>query len=192
MSSHSGGLLTNPVPEISAALRERGSTVRGTLHSQRQATASPAVRLVGGSQLELDMLCNRTGSRWPSQGKVALRTLASADGKHYTEVGWDFAHQAEGTAFYVDHTHCCRDKSTIVQRAVVEALPTLAEQLRLRVFVDGGMIEAFSSGVSITALLNPDGSRTRGGPPDSRVSSVMSTAAGVACAVSSYRLRSLH
>lgn len=56
---------------------------------------------------------------------------------------------------------------------------------RLRTFVDGGMIEAFAAGVIITALVNPV---SADGPPEARVSSVISTAAGVRCVVQSFQL----
>ena len=148
---------------------------------------------MGGSHVEIEIVCNRTAttaaaatsrSSWPSAGKVALRTLASADGAHFTEVGWDFGRPAE--ALYVNHSRCCANASAIVQRALTSE--PLGEQLRLRVFVDGGMIEAFAEGVVITALLDPDSSRAGGGPPEGRVSSVCSTAAGMRCSVQSFQL----
>ena len=174
------GLHIDPVPET-AVLRVAGSAAYGTIG----ATDAGGGALAKGAQLEVHITCNQSGGSWPAEGKVALRTLASADGQHYTEVGWDFAHQAAGDAFFVDHTHCCHNVSAIVQRAVTQ---TPGAQLHMRTFVDSGMIEAFSEGVVITALVNPDGSQAGGGPPAARVSSVVSTARGVSCVVSSYRL----
>ena len=191
------GVQINPVPET-RVLRVAGSAVHGVigdLNRNRNGptagpTAGPTSKLVlaTGAQVEVEVTCNRTGGAWPRVGKVAVRTLGSADGKHYTEVGWDFSHQANGTAFYVDHTHCCRNASTIVQRAFVPNL--VGAELRMRVFVDAGMIEAFGSGVVITALVNPDSSAAGGGLPEARVSWVPSNPApaGVRCAVSSYKL----
>ena len=179
----SGGLHIAPVPET-AVLRVAGSATRGTIDTE--FAISETSQLAAGSHVEIEIVCNRTAaaSRWPSTGKVALRTLASADGAHFTEVGWDFGRPAE--ALYVNHTRCCANISAIVQRALT--LEPLGEQMRLRTFADGGMIEAFAEGVVITALLNPDSSRAGGGPPEGRASSVRSTAAGVRCRVQSYKL----
>ena len=68
-----------------------------------------------------------------------------SDGRHYTEMGWDFAHQAAGDAFYVDRTRCCRNASTIVQRALTQTPGACVVQMRT--FVDSGMIEAYSEGL---------------------------------------------
>ena len=173
-----GGLYVDPVPET-AVLRVVGSGDRTSIESER----APAAQLAAGSHIEVGVVCNRTVASWPTAGSVALRTLASTDGKHFTEVGWDFARPAD--ALYVNHTRCCANVSAIVQRALTQPL---GEQLRLRTFVDGGMIEAFAGGVVITALVNPDGSRGGGGAPEVRVSSVHTTAAGVRCAVESFAL----
>lgn len=56
----------------------------------------------------------------------------------------------------------------------------------MRVFVDGGMVEAFSSGVAITALVSL--SSDAGGLSEARLSVVTNTARGVSCMASSYRL----
>ena len=58
-----------------------------------------------------------TAAARPTKGKVAVRTLAGADGKNFVEVGYDFAAgsavqaSADPTAaprpFYVDHSNCC-------------------------------------------------------------------------------------
>ena len=61
-----------------------------------------------------------------------------------------------------------------------------AGSLDMTIFVDSGLIEAFAAGVVITPLINPDVSA--GGSPDARVSTVVNTATGVKCAVSSYKL----
>ena len=182
--SGGGGLYVDPVPEL-AALRVHGSRVTGLIGG---GNATSVIQLVAGAQVEIDIVCNRTSGSWPSKGKVALRTLAGADGSHFTEVGWDFAHHIDGTAFYVDHTRCCRNHSTIVQRAVVGSQQSPAAQLHMRTFVDSGMFECFSSGVVITALVNPDSSPGGGGLPAARLSSVTNTAAGISCSVTSYKL----
>ena len=103
--------------------------------------------------------------------------------KHYTTVGWNFG---DSTApFFVDHTHCCKNESGIVQRAVAKA-PVSGQSLEIHVFVDMGLIEAFSAGVAITALVYP--STDAGGLPGVRRSVVTNTALGVSCRASSFQL----
>ena len=88
--------------------------------------------------------------------------------------------------YRLDHTHCCGDAdAAVVQRALAPA-PLAGQELALHVFVDSGMIEAFSSGSAITALVSPDAAA---GLPEARTSSVASTAAGVRCTASSFRLK---
>ena len=101
-------LSVNPVPEA-AVLRVPGSrtTAMVSATSAPQAQAS----LASGSQVEIQVNC--TAASWPSTGKVAVRTLASADGKNYVEIGFDFSHEA--LPFYADHSHCCAKPNTIVQ-----------------------------------------------------------------------------
>lgn len=206
------GLRIYPVPET-RVLRVAGSVLKGSVggstngsdgsssgtrhgSSSGSSNSSSVLRtstlaLTAGSQLEVDVACTTTtAGEWPNTGKVALRTLESADGVHYTEVGWDFAQQKDGAAFYVDHTHCCRNASIIVQRALTPTV--LGDELCMTVFVDSGMIEAFGEGVVITALVNPDSSAAGGGPPEARTSMWMlspgAAAAGVQCTVASYKL----
>ena len=116
-------------------------------------------------------------------GKIAVRTLASKDGKYYTEIGCDLSNT--DMPFYVDHSHCCTAPNNITQRAILAKEPTGTGDT-LTVFVDGGLIEAYSGGTVITPLLNPD--EAAGGAPDARVSSVINTATGVTCTVTSYKL----
>lgn len=103
--------------------------------------------------------------------------------KHYTTVGWDFSNTA--APFFVDHTHCCKNKSDVIQRALATA-PRPGHSLEMSVWVDSGMIEAFSSGVAITALVYPN--VDAGGLPEARRSAVINTADGVSCQASSYQL----
>lgn len=183
LTVQSGNLHVDPVPET-AVLRVPGSATHGVIEGPGAATEQQTLALATGAQLEVHIVCNQTGGSWPAHGEVALRTLSSADGDHYTAVGWDFG-DVSGSPFFVDHTHCCANKSTVVQRAVT-AKPRPGQALEMRVWVDSGMIEAFSSGVVITALLNP--AVDAGGLPEARLSSVLNTAQGVRCVVSSYRL----
>ena len=88
-------------------------------------------------------------------GKVGVRTLATADGRAFMEVGYDTARQA----LYVDHSRCCASANTVVQRAPLRAtdMPGGGELLELVVIVDGGMLETFASQrVAITSLVSPD------------------------------------
>ena len=50
-------------------------------------------------------------------GKIAVRTLASKDGKYYTEIGYDLSNA--DMPFYVDHSHCCTAPNNITQRAIL-------------------------------------------------------------------------
>jgi sucrose-6-phosphate hydrolase SacC (GH32 family) len=176
-----GQLRINPVSETTV-LRVPGTATHGVIEGT--GAAATELALATGAQLEVHIVCKRTGGSWPAHGEVALRTLGSVDGKHYTAVGIDLG-DTGGSPFFVDHTHCCENKTTVVQRALV-AKPGPRQQLEMRVWVDSGMIEAFTSGVVITALLNP--TANAGGPPEARVSSVVNTARGVSCEVSSYQL----
>lgn len=180
----SDGVHIHPVPETKT-LRVKGSAKRSTTVAGSGAQKAVAGQgLSTGAQLEVHIACNQTETgAWPANGTVALRTLASADGKHYTTVGWDFSDTA--APFFVDHTHCCKNKSDIIQRALATA-PRPGHLLEMWVWVDSGMIEAFSSGVAITALVYP--TVDAGGLPEERRSAVINTADGVICEASSYRL----
>jgi sucrose-6-phosphate hydrolase SacC (GH32 family) len=187
LTVRASGLHIDPIPEMKR-LRVAGSETHGVIDGlvggvfDGMVGSETALVLATGAQIEVDVTCTCT-SPWPSHGQVVLRTLGSVDGEYRTEVGWDFG--SGGTPFFVDHTRCCQNTSSIVQRALA-AMPPPGEKLTLRVFVDSGMIEAFAAGVVITALVNPD---IAGGLPEERVSSVTNTAAGVSCAVSSYQLQ---
>jgi hypothetical protein len=65
-------------------------------------------------------------------------------------------------------------------------LKAAEDTLTLSVFVDGGLIEAYTSGAVITPLINPV--VASGGAPDARVSTFVNTATGVTCKVESYKL----
>jgi sucrose-6-phosphate hydrolase SacC (GH32 family) len=191
LSMQSDGLHVDPVPEtvaLRSAPMSTGSATHGVIQGGAAGAMAAELELATGAQLEVHIVCTKTtdgGGSWPTQGEVVLRTLGSADGKHFTTVGWDFANP-RGGPFFVDSTHCCENKSAIVQRALAARPGPGQQALEMRVWVDSGMIEAFSSGVVITALINP--SVDAGGPPDARVSSVVNTARGVGCEVSSYQL----
>lgn len=135
--------------------------------------------IASGSQVEISLSCTGTAT----SGKVAVRTLASTDGKYYTEIGYDFSEKER--PFYVDHSHCCTAPNTIVQKAISGGAQ--GSLSNMTVFVDGGLIEAYAVGTVITPLINPD--EAAGGAPDARVSTVVNTATGVTCAVESYQLK---
>ena len=158
-------LKISPIPET-AVLRKPG-----TMHAGDAASAA----LASGSQVELRLNCSTSAST----GKVGLRTLATSDGKHYTEIGYDF----EARAFYADHSSCCAAPNTIVQRAPLSSA-MLGQRMELSVFVDGGLIEAFLGGRVITPLVAPDADA---GAPADRVTTVTNTA-GVTCTVASWQL----
>ena len=176
------GLHIDPVSET-AGLRVPGTATHGVIEGTGSAAATE-LALATGAQLEVHIVCKQTGGSWPAHGEIALRTLGSVDGKHYTAVGIDLG-DTSGSPFFVDSTHCCENKTAVVQRALA-AKPGPGQQLEIRVWVDSGMVEAFTSGVVITALLDP--TANAGGPPEARVSSVVNTARGVSCEVSSYQL----
>lgn len=107
-------------------LRVAGSGRHGVVDG---GAINSVAQLAAGSQVEVGITCNRTAAAWPGAGKIALRTLATVDGAHFTETGWDFARPDE--ALYVNHTHCCHNVSTIVQRALTQPLGDQLRYLRL-------------------------------------------------------------
>lgn len=130
-------LLINPVPET-AVLRVPSS------HS------SSTTSLVKGSLVEIRIVCKINSM--PSSNSVNVRVLSSVDGTSYTEIGYDFSKQA----MYADHSKCCNDTNSIVQRGPLAASDIIADGLlNMTVFVDGGTIEAFVNGVVITPLVSP-------------------------------------
>jgi hypothetical protein len=133
---------------------------------------------------QVEVRLNCSASVWPSAGKVAVRTLASTDGKHFVEVGYDFSEPKTG--FFVDHTQCCTAPNSIIQKANTLPLPS-GGSLDLVVYVDSGLIEAFHGGRVITPLISPD--VASGGGPAERVSTVHNSAQGVKCAVESFQLK---
>jgi beta-fructofuranosidase len=154
-------LMTLPIPET-AVLRIPGT-----------ATTSSSA-LAKGSQVEVRMNCSGATS-----GKVGIRTLATADGKFYTEIGYDFDRKVA----YADHSNCCATPNSIVQRAP-HPRPAAAGQVQIAIFVDGGLIEAFISGKVITPLVSPD---PAAGAPEDRVTTVLQ-APGASCSVGSWQL----
>lgn len=164
-------LQLQPIPE--AAVLRTGPVVR---------SSGDDAPLAAGSQVEIRLQCAWGAAAGPpSRGVTGIRTLASADSAHYTELGYDWhAH-----AFYADHSKCCNTSNTIVQRAPLP-LAMLGPVLNLTLYVDGGLLEAFLAGRVITPLVAPD--VAAGGPPDARVSSIVNTAPGVSCSAESWRL----
>ena len=166
-----------PIPEA-AALRTSPAPLRSA------GSGAAAAPLAAGSQVEIRLVCTwAQPAAPPSTGVTGVRTLASADGAYYTELGYDWAQKA----FYADHSHCCAAflPNVIVQRAPLP-LPMLGAALNLTLFVDGGLIEAFLGGRVITPLVAPD--VAAGGAPEERVSRVVNTAPGVSCSAESWQL----
>jgi len=161
-------LVINPIAET-AVLRKSETW---------QGGAPGDTSIAQGSQIEVRLNCTMSSTQFTS-GKVGVRTLATADGTTYTEIGYDF----DAQAMYADHSKCCAAPNTIVQRA---PLPTasLGGTLSLTVFVDGGLIEAFLGGRVITPLVAPDATA---GSPAERVTTVTNSA-GAACHVESWQL----
>jgi sucrose-6-phosphate hydrolase SacC (GH32 family) len=133
----SDGLHVDPVAETET-LRVAGSAMHGISDGNSAAgTTQSELALATGAQLEAYIVCNHTeGGSWPVHGEVILQTLGSADGKHYTAVGWDFSSSEE--PFFVDHTRCCKNTSAIVQRAWIATPPRTGQSLEMHVFVDSG------------------------------------------------------
>ena len=170
-------LVTSPIPET-VVLR---SSAR--FHTTDVGAGADVAK---GSQVELRLNCSGLGfaSTVAGQrsGKVGVRTLQSAGGEAFTEIGYDF----DKEAFYADHSACCGKPNAVVQRA---GLPVaqLGEAFEITVFVDGGLIEAFAGGKVITPLVAPDPSN---GAPEDRVSTVTNSASpAVACALESWELK---
>ena len=166
-----------PSTEALAALRT-GNAVQG----------SPAAR---GSQVEVRVRCSGLSGAVASgaTGKVGVRTLATADGRAFTEVGYDVGeHQ-----LYVDHSRCCASANAVIQRAPLRAtdMPGGGELLELVVIVDGGMLETFASQrVAITSLVSPD-ERAPGGL-EQRRTTFFSEVKGLECTTTSYKLQLKH
>ena len=183
LSIENDKLVVSAIPETKV-LRVPGSKQTATIEAQpenEEQRGQAQASIAPGSQVEISLSC--TGTPSSASGKIAVRTLASADGKYYTEIGYDLSN-AE-MPFYVDHSHCCTKPSNFTQRAILSKEPTGTDDT-MTVFVDGGLIEAYTGGTVITPLLNPD--EAAGGAPDARVSSVVNTASGVKCTVTSYKL----
>ena len=123
--------------------------------------------------------------------RVGIRTLASSDHTSYLEIGYDFSipsapDQGEG-AMYADHSKCCASPSTIVQRAPLPTTQLVNGTLTLAVFVDGGLVEAFTADrVAITPLVSPDNGET---PPGQRETVGFSTFEGIQCDYESWQLK---
>lgn len=173
--------VTNNRLQVSAIPETKVLRVSGSKRSTIVAaeTVSEAGAIATGSQVEITLSCTGTASA----GKIAVRTLASADGKFYTEIGYDFSEPE--MPFYVDHSHCCTAPNNILQKAIPGGAQ--ASLSNMTVFVDGGLIEAYAVGTVITPLINPD--EQAGGAADARVTTIVNTAAGVQCHVESYQLK---
>jgi sucrose-6-phosphate hydrolase SacC (GH32 family) len=172
-------LVIHPIPETSVL---RVPPAAGAAPALQGAVDDGDAFSAAGSRVELRLNCTVHGAAAPSAGKVGVRTLATADGRAYTEIGYDFG----VGAFYADHSACCAKANTIVQRAPLP-LAGGGAVLALTAFVDGGLIEAFLNGKVITPLVAPDAAA---GMPVDRVSTVTNTAgAGVTCAAASWALQ---
>lgn len=152
------------------------------LRSSAAVRGSPAA---AGSQVEVRVTCSGMAAALAAgaTGKVGVRTLATADGAAYTELGYDFSKQA----FYADHSRCCAAANTIVQRAPLRVADMRGgDVLELAIFVDGGLIEAFASELAVIApLVAPDASAAA---PDDRTTTTFSDIASLACTTVSYKL----
>jgi len=167
-------LMVAPIPEV-AVLRVPAS------HLVARAAASGSGAIAAGSQVEVQLLCRIGAAPWPTTGKTGIRTLSTADGTQYTEIGYDWATQH----FYVDHSHCC----SATPRALLQTAPlpvaNLGSSLNMTVYVDGGLIESFLKGKVITPLVAPD---PLAALPEARVTTVLETSGGVTCSVESWQL----
>ena len=111
-------LRIDPIPEVQQ-LRVLSSRTRGIA-----THGSPGVELETGSQVEVLAICTppAASGAWPTNGTVALRTLASSNFTAFTEIGFDFS-STNGTGFYVDHSMCCEGEGgNIRQRANMQPL----------------------------------------------------------------------
>lgn len=171
-------LWIEPIPEV-AVLRNSSSHRRTVIKAAAGVRSAAAGTLASGSQVEIRLNCSLP-LPLPRTGKIAVRTLATADESNYTEIGYDFANQS----FYADHSRCCAAASDIIQRAPLP-LDELDGVLTAAVLVDGGVIEAFSTGLAISPLVSPDPAAAA---ETDRVSSVVTTVAGAVCQVDSWQL----
>jgi len=161
-------LVITPVPET-AVLRVAAS------HS------TSATSLAKGSRVEVKVVCPASAATMRTSGRIAVRVLAAVDGSSYTEIGYDFGNQS----MYADHSMCCGDKNTIVQRAPLSSSIVAANGgVNMTVFVDGGTIEAFANGMAITPLVSPS---TIIAPSD-RVNTIYNPTA-LQCSVDSWQLQ---
>jgi sucrose-6-phosphate hydrolase SacC (GH32 family) len=167
-------LLIEPVAEVEHLRRSEGRTAAVL---PAVPASNPGIALASGSQVEVRLNCS--GLEGIGNGTIAVRTLATADGGAFTEIGYDLSRQA----FYVDHTRCCSQPNAAVQRAPLP-LSRLGGALSMVVLVDGGVVEAFSTGLAITALVSPG----EGTPPSARVTTVLKSATEATCDVQSWQL----
>jgi sucrose-6-phosphate hydrolase SacC (GH32 family) len=172
-----GSTLTIAPVNETALLRIPGSVVRLT------TVGEPTAK---GSQIEVRMTCTgmRVAFSSGATGKVGVRTLATADGKAYTEIGYDMNKQV----LYADHTHCCAASNAIVQRAPLRVgdMASGGDSLEISLFVDGGLIESFAANlVAITTLVSPD---ERTATPFERTTTTFSEISTLKCTTESYML----
>ena len=173
-------LITKPIAET-AVLRVPGSRRVATAAAGATSGVASSADIATGSQVEVRLTCPLVAGEARASGKTAIRTLATADGSQYTEIGYDFDTQT----FYANHSLCC---SATAPNAIVQAAPlpvaALGGVLNLTVWVDGGVIEAFLGGKVITPLVAPD---VAAGAPEARVTTVVP--GGLSCSVESHQLR---
>ena len=85
--------------------------------------------------MEIRLEC--TGASAQTAGKVGIRTLQTADGKAFTEIGYDF----DAKVFYADHSKCCAAPNAVVQRAPLAPAMLIDDastgHIAITAFVDG-------------------------------------------------------
>ena len=108
-------------PAVSSASVAAASASFVSSASAAAVTSSSAAAIASGSQVEVRLLCAPTQALQPSTGKTGIRTLSTADGSQYTEIGYDWASQT----FYADHSQCC----SATRKAIVQAAPLSAALL---------------------------------------------------------------
>ena len=169
----------NPIPELNS-LKNMSSLTSITSPVENGA-------LQTGSQMFISMEC--TYSSYPSVGNIYTRVLGSASGtssNDYTEVGYDFS----TNSLYVDHSNCCANSNSIIQRApLITPISQLNGLINITILVDGGLIESFLNGlVTITALINPD---VNAGNPNDRTNVFTNNATGLQCTTNAWQLYSI-
>jgi hypothetical protein len=82
-----GRVTFSPIPEIASTLRVPGSRVALTTSGDSSSDDGATMTAAKGASLEVHLNCTGTAS----SGRAAVRILGTADGKAYTEIGYDYA-----------------------------------------------------------------------------------------------------